>query len=96
MTPARLVLSTVLVAAFAAPAFAEPAASSKPVKPKPISGPTNGDKLLAQDVRRGNGPPPPGRLWTRRRVHVDPKTGARTTTVIVASHPVPDPTPKQP
>ncbi len=94
MILARLVFSASLLVA-AAPALADPAASSRPVRPTPISGPTNGDKLLAQDARRGNGPPP-GRLWTRRRVHIDPKTGARTTTVIVANHPVPDPKPKQP
>jgi hypothetical protein len=95
VTLARLLL-VVLAAAVAAPALADPAASSKPVKSTPISGPTNGDKLLAQDAKAGSGPPPAGGLWTRRRVHVDPETGAQTTTVIVASHPFPDLKPKQP
>lgn len=60
-----------------------------------LDSPKNGDKLLAQDAAQGRGPPAQG-LWTRTTVTVDPKTGAKTTISIIASHPVPNPPPKQP
>jgi hypothetical protein len=55
-----------------------------------LNSPTNGDKVLAQEAEKGKGPPAQG-LWTRTTVSVDPKTGAKTTVTIIASHPVPDP-----
>lgn len=55
-----------------------------------LNSPTNGDKVLAQEAEKGKGPPANG-LWTRTTVSIDPKTGAKTTVTIVASHPVPDP-----
>ena len=59
-----------------------------------LDSPKNGDKVLAQEAAQGRGPPAQG-LWTRTTVTVDPKTGAKTTITIVASHPVPNPPPKQ-
>ena len=50
--------------------------------------------MLAQEAAQGRGPPAQG-LWTHTTVTVDPKTGAKTTITIVASHPVPNPPPKQ-
>jgi hypothetical protein len=60
-----------------------------------LNSPTNGDKVLANEAEKGKGPPAQG-LWTRTTVTVDPKTGAKTTVTIVASHPIPNPPPKQP
>ena len=60
-----------------------------------LDSPKNGDKILAQEAEAGHGPPAHG-LWTRTTVTVDPRTGAKTTITIVASHPVPNPPPKQP
>jgi hypothetical protein len=55
-----------------------------------LNSPKDGDKLLARESAQGRGPPAQG-LWTNTVVTVDPKTGAKTTTTIVANHPVPDP-----
>lgn len=76
----------VLAAALAAPAVASASVIH-------LDSPKDGDKLLARDVEQGRGPPAQG-LWTRTTVTVDPKTGAKTTITIVASHPVPNPPPK--
>ena len=78
----------IAAAALAAPSLA----SAAPVIL--LSSPANGDKLLAQEAQNGHGPPAQG-LWTRTTVTVDPKTGSKTTVTIVASHPIPDPQPKQ-
>ena len=72
--------------------LAAPAAASAGVIH--LNSPTDGDKVLAREAAQGRGPPAQG-LWTRTTVTVDPKTGAKTTITIIASHPVPDPPPKQ-
>lgn len=72
----------------AAAALAAPAVASASVIH--LDSPKDGDKLLARDAEQGRGPPAQG-LWTRTTVTVDPKTGAKTTITIVASHPVPNP-----
>jgi hypothetical protein len=84
-------LRTLTAAALiAAPGLALAQPASKVIR---LDSPTNGDKVLAQDVLTGKGPPASG-LWTHTTVTVDPRTGAKTTITIVASHPVPDPPPK--
>ena len=74
------------VAALAAPAVASATVIH-------LDSPKDGDKILAQEAAQGRGPPAQG-LWTRTTVTIDPKTGAKTTITIVASHPVPNPPPK--
>jgi hypothetical protein len=81
-------------ACIAAAALAVAATASAAPAVIRLNSPTDGDKVLAQEAEKGKGPPAQG-LWTRTTVSVDPKTGAKTTVTIVASHPVPNPPPKQ-
>ena len=83
----------ILAAAAAAAALLAPALASADA-PIRLNSPTNGDKVLGQEAQNGHGPPAEG-LWTHKTVTVDPKTGAKTTITIVASHPIPNPPSKQ-
>jgi hypothetical protein len=84
-------LRTLTVAGLlAAPGLALAQPETKVIR---LDSPGGADKLLAQEAENGHGPPAQG-LWTKTTVSVDPKTGAKTTLTIVASHPVPNPPPK--
>jgi hypothetical protein len=81
---ARLMFLRVMTAAAALAASA--VASATVIH---LDSPRDGDKVLARDAEQGRGPPAEG-LWIRTAVTVDAKTGAKTTTTIIANHPVPD------